>query len=174
MKPGVLDLFTDAANELVALQDGDALKALKMALAYMSGCADQNMANRSLLSGQENFITYQIKLQNTFQGVGLVWNILRRHYPEQMISGLMGLRALASMQGAVFDVPEDKASSFQDVFDHAREQGGNLDFEIEKCLSLPDLLDKDNWSGPAPGQRGGYERGAGGGYGGRAGGAGGY
>ena len=47
----VLDLFTDAATELVDLQDGDKDKALKMALAYMSGCYKGAMTARSLLSG---------------------------------------------------------------------------------------------------------------------------
>lgn len=34
-----------------------------------------------------------------------------------------------------------------------------MDFEIQRCESLPDLLDKDNFNGPPPGQRGGYQNG---------------
>lgn len=154
-----MDLFTDAAAELIALQDNDPVKALKMALAFMSGCHKETLTNRSLLSGQENFITYQINLEQTFNGVGLIWNILRRHCPEQMVAGIMGMRALASMQGAVFDLPEDKASSFEDIFEHAQDQGRRLDFDIQRCQALPDLLDKDNFNGPPPGQRGGYQNG---------------
>jgi len=54
----VLHLFDEAADELIALQDGDSTKALKMALAYMSGCHKEAMTARSLLNGQENFITF--------------------------------------------------------------------------------------------------------------------
>lgn len=144
-------MFTDAVNELIALEDNDPVKALKMALAYMSGCHKEAMTNRSVLSGQENFITYQITMQHTFHGVGLVWNILRKFCPEQMTAGIMGMRALANMQGAVFDVPEDKVSSFEDIFEHAKDSGRRLDFEISKCETLPDLLDNQQQQKPAYG-----------------------
>lgn len=58
VNPDVLDYFTEAADELIALQDGDSKKALKMAMALLSGCHKENMTARSLLSGQENFITF--------------------------------------------------------------------------------------------------------------------
>lgn len=47
----VLDFFTDAAKELIDITEGNHEKALKMALAYMSGCYKGAMTNRSLLSG---------------------------------------------------------------------------------------------------------------------------
>ena len=59
-------------------------------------------------------------LQQTFNGVGLVWNILRRFAPENITGKILGMRALASMNGAVFDVPEDKADQFEDIFIHAQ------------------------------------------------------
>ena len=58
----VLEMFDDAAEELIIACDGDKKKALKKALAYMSGCHKEILANRSLLNGQENCITYQIDL----------------------------------------------------------------------------------------------------------------
>jgi len=152
----VLPLFEDATNDLIALQDGDAKKALGMALAYMSGCTKDQMANRSLLSGQEKFITFQMNLETTFNGVGLVWNILRRYLPESMTQGIAGMRALASMNGAAFDVEEHHVESFEDIFNHAKDSGNKMDFTIHRCLTLPDLLDKD----------GGVSGYAGGGYGG--------
>lgn len=54
----VLDLFTTAADELIALSDGNEKKALLKALAYMSGCHKEALANRSLLTGQEKCITF--------------------------------------------------------------------------------------------------------------------
>lgn len=89
------------------MSDGDAERALMMALAFMSGCHKEHMANRSLLTGQEKFITFQIDLEHTFNGVGLIWNILRRYLPENITTGIAGMRALVTMNGAVFDVPED-------------------------------------------------------------------
>ena len=47
-------------------------------------------------------------LQTTFNGVGLIWNILRRWVPEDIAGTIMGMRALASMNGGVFDVPDNK------------------------------------------------------------------
>jgi hypothetical protein len=58
VSPDVLPMFKDSAKELIALQDGDAEKALQMALAFMSGSGSQTMINRSLLSGQEHFVTF--------------------------------------------------------------------------------------------------------------------
>ena len=47
----VLHLFNDAAAELIALSDGDQTKALTKALAFMSGCHKEKLAQRSLLNG---------------------------------------------------------------------------------------------------------------------------
>jgi len=54
----VLELFNDAADELIALSDGDNKKALLKALAFMSGCHKEALANRSLLTGTEKCITF--------------------------------------------------------------------------------------------------------------------
>jgi hypothetical protein len=47
----VLPLFADVADELIALNDGDVKAALMKALAFMSGCHQENLVNRSLLNG---------------------------------------------------------------------------------------------------------------------------
>jgi len=47
----VLPLFSDVAEELIALNDGDVKVALMKALAFMSGCHEENMTCRSLLNG---------------------------------------------------------------------------------------------------------------------------
>ena len=144
----------------------------------MSGCHKEEMSCRSLLNGQEKCITFQIELSSTFNGVGLVWNILRRYVPENIASAIQGMRALASMNGAVFDVPEENSGQFEDIFKHAAEatQTGKLDFEIAKCKVLPELLESFGGGGGGGGGfrggGGGGYRGGGGGYGGRGGGGG--
>lgn len=100
----MLNLFTDTADELIALEDGDSRAALLKALAFISGCHKEKMTERSLLTGTENFVTFQIDLQRTFQGLGLVWNVLRRYVPEKITEGIKGMRGLSNQQGAVFDI----------------------------------------------------------------------
>jgi len=139
----VLELFNDAADELITLEGGNEKKALMKALAFMSGCHQEAMTSRSLLTGQENCITFQIDLEQTFNGPGLVWTILRRWIPESIAGQIQGMRALQSMAGAVFDVPEDKATQFEDIFAHAVEKGTQMDFEVQRCKALPELMEND-------------------------------
>ena len=79
---------------------------MQKALAYISGCHKEDMQARSVLSGQPGLITYKIKLEREFNGVGLIWSIIRRIVPESIHTKIKGMRALASMDGAVFDVEE--------------------------------------------------------------------
>ena len=73
------------------------------------------------------------------------------------------------MDGAVFDVEEAHVQKFDDSFEHARESGQRMDFEIEKCKELPDLLDLDKRNGGGD-MRGGFGGRGGGNFGGRGGG----
>lgn len=73
-------------------------------------------------------------------------------------------------QGAVFDVPEDQIQRFEDIFTHLKEQR-RINFEIGRCLSLPELKEDDGGFRPnGPGGAGGYggQGGYGGGYGGNS------
>jgi len=58
----VLPLFEDTAEELIKANGGDAKKALCAALAYLSGNYKSVLESRSLLTGQEKYITCQIKV----------------------------------------------------------------------------------------------------------------
>ena len=120
------------------MSDGDSRAALLKALAFISGCHKEKLTERSLLSGQENFVTFQIELQRTFSGIGLVWNILRRYLPETITNGVKGMRSLASQQGAVFDVEEQYVKEFQELFEDTK---GKKDFEIFKCQKLPEFYE---------------------------------
>lgn len=175
----VLELFDDAAGELIALADGDAKRALQRALAFMSGCHKEALAQRSLLNGQEGCITFQMDLQQQFNGVGLIWNILRRYLPESITANIKGMRALADRTGAAFDVDEAQAQQFEDIFTHAKESGQRMEFTMARCASLPELLDMDkgrgggsSFGGGSGGRGGGgnFGRGGGSSFGGRGGG----
>ena len=75
----------------------------------MSGCHQEKLQARSLLNGQEACITFQIMMEQAFNGVGLVWNILRRYAPESIVGNIKGMRGLADSKGACFDVDEVNA-----------------------------------------------------------------
>jgi hypothetical protein len=113
------------------------------------------MTVRSLLNGQENYITFQMDLQYQAHGVGLIWNVLRRFVPETIVGQILGMRGLASMKGGVFDVPADKAQQFEDIFTHEKDNGRRLDFDLFRCESLPELFDRDG-AGPSRGGQSGF------------------
>jgi len=54
----VLPLFSDAADHLISLNDGDLKKALCQTLALLSGHHKEEMQARSLLNGQEDCVTF--------------------------------------------------------------------------------------------------------------------
>lgn len=53
-------------------------------------------------------------------GVGLIWNVLRRYLPENIASGIKGMRSLSTQQGAVFDVEEQHVKKFIEIFDDTK------------------------------------------------------
>lgn len=81
------------------------------------------------------------------------------------------MRALADKTGAVFDVDEKHVAQFDEIFEHAKEGGRQMEFELFRCKALPDLLEAQ---GSAMSGGGGGYGGGGGGYGGRGGSSGGY
>ena len=71
----------------------------------------------------------------------MVWNILRRFLPENITGVVRGMRAFKDLSGACFDVPENKASSLEDIFEHASSQR-NVDFAIVRAQDLPELVEE--------------------------------
>ena len=79
------------------------------------------------------------------------------------------MRAFKDMSGACFDVPDQYAERFGDIFEY-EEKERRTDFRVSKAKELPELKEDDNRGfGGTPQQ--GY---GGGGYGGGRGGGGGY
>lgn len=118
----VLGLFEEAADDLIAQHDGDAKMALCKTLAYLSGQYKQVLEARSLLNGQQGCVTFQIQLEKPFYSVSLIWNILRRHLPEDMSHQVKGMRAFKDMTGACFDLPDDNSQRVIDIFANLAEQ----------------------------------------------------
>ena len=81
------------------------------------------------------------------------------------------MRGMRNGQGAVFDIYEDQYQRFIDNFEHLKDQERDrLDFTVERCQELPDLMEEgessagwrnDGGSGNDNGGSGGF---GGGGY----------
>ena len=113
----VLPWFGEAADNLIEKNDGDVKKALCQCLALLSGHHKQEMAQRSLLNGQEDCVTYQMTMQRPFNAVSLVWTILRRYCPDEITQNIKGMRCFKDNTGAVFDVQAAHSQRFEDIFD---------------------------------------------------------
>ena len=100
------------------------------------------MNARSLLTGTEDLVTFQITLRYPFASISMVWNILKRFCPESLTTQVRGMRAFKDMSGACFDVPEPMAQRLEDTFSHAASERA-IDFAIERASDLPELKDDE-------------------------------
>lgn len=62
-----------------------------------------------------------MKVNQKFYGISFIWNILRKHAPEQMTEQIRGMRSFKDMDGVVFDVPEEIVDRFEDIFNHLKD-----------------------------------------------------
>ena len=105
---------------------------------------------RSLLTGQENFITIEVKFEQKFMAISYVWGILRKFLTQDVTEGIRGMRMFKDQQGACFDVPEEHIQKFDDVFNHLKEQR-RIAFEIGRPKALPELREDDSFRGTTSG-----------------------
>lgn len=141
----VLPFFEETADLLIAKNKGDPKKALCAALAYLSGHYMNVLESRSLLTGQEKFVTFDMKFDTAFNTVSFVWSILRRALPEAMTQGIKGMRMFKDQTGVVFDVPDDQIQRFEDIFLHMQDQR-KQDFKLIRAKTLPELKDEADFS----------------------------
>lgn len=123
-------------------------------------------------------VTFQMCFEKPFYSVSMVWNVIRRTCPEEMVTNVKVMRAFKDMSGACFDLPEALAERFEDIFEY-EERERRTPFRVSRARELPELREDDqrpqfpgnSFGGP---QRGGYGGGGYGGYGGGRGGGGGF
>lgn len=131
------------------------------------------MAQRSLLNGQEDCVTFQMTMSKPFFAVSLIWNVLRKYCPEDMTQNIKGMRCYKDNTGAVFDVQANNVSRFEDIFEHETQR--STDFACSRATALPELKEDMATGGYGGGYGGGGGGYGGGGYGGGSyGGGGGY
>lgn len=151
----VLPLFSEAAEQLMSLHGGDVKRALCQTLALLSGHHKEEMMARSLLTGQEDCVTFQLTMDKPFYAVSLVWNVLRRYLPDKITSNIKGMRCFKDSTGAVFDVSASDAERLEDIFEHET-NGRRVDFQVSRCTALPELKEDDRPLGGL-GQQRSYE-----------------
>ena len=130
----MIKLFTENAKKLI--EEFGTENAVARLLAYVSGHT-KKMKSRSLLCGAEGWITYQIKWKNKFQHVGYVWGFFKRILKEEIKAKIRGLRVISSLDGCVFDFPEDDKKIFENILYNDKYYGTNYVLEIPD--DLPEL-----------------------------------
>ena len=134
----MIKLFTEDAKKLI--EEFGTENAVARLLAYVSGHT-KHMKSRSLLCGAEGWITYSIKWKNKFQHVGYVWGFFKRMLKDEIKAKIRGLRCFASLDGCVFDFPEDDKEIFEEILYNDKFYGTNYTLDIPD--DLPDLQSLD-------------------------------
>ncbi len=102
----VIPLFEDAADILIDSFGKDPKKALCASLAYLSGHYKNVLENRSLLTGQDKCVTFELKANTPFYNVSGILNVLKKYAPDNITSQIRGMRTFKDMKGAVFDISD--------------------------------------------------------------------
>jgi len=97
------------------------------------------MKSRSLLCGAEGWITYSVKFNNTFNHVGYVWSFFKKILTDEIKSKIRGLKAYKTMDGCVFDYPEEGHEIFEEIIYNDRFYGVN--YNLIKLEKLPEMQD---------------------------------
>ena len=161
----VLHLFEDLAKVLIDQHDGNAEKALQVALAYCSGHYKQKLASKSLLTGQEGQSTVQMSVQKGQLRPSNCYSILKKYWDPRISDQVRNMKAFKNGLGVVFDIRANTLESFLENFARLQETGDRIDFEVEKCQALPELEEEGSGGGNwrDQGRDGGrYDRGYGG------------
>jgi ATP-dependent RNA helicase DDX21 len=165
----VLHLFEDLAKDLIDQYDGDAERALQVALAYSSGHYKHNLGSKSLLNGQEGQTTVRISSQRGRFGPANCYSVLKKYWDPRCCDNIRNMKGFRDGSGVVFDLKSENFESFMDNYARLKETGDRIDFDVAKCAELPDLEDESGYGGSQnwreTGRDNGYGRGGGNGYG---------
>ena len=76
-----ISLFKEASDELI--EEIGASDALSRAIAYISGYT-QKMKQRSLLCSVDGYVTYIIRVPETFRTMSYIWSFLKNHFSQEL------------------------------------------------------------------------------------------
>lgn len=135
----MIKLFQKSSTNLI--DEYGAENAVARLFAYISGHTEK-MKSRSLLCGAEGFITYTIKFKSKFNHMGYVWGFFKRILPEAIKSKIRGMRVFKSMDGCVFDYPEEGHKDFEEIIFNDRLYGDN--YTLSNIEELPELMENSD------------------------------
>lgn len=163
VNPEVLHLFADTARVLIDQHDGDADRALRVALAYCSGHYKHKLLSKSLLSGQEGFTSLKMTVQRGHLDTRTAYGALRKYWDPRVGDNVRTMKCFRDGAGVAFDVRSDQLEAFMANFERLKETEARVDFDIAKCTDLPDLEDdpaygnaNQNWRDQGQGRNDGY------------------
>jgi hypothetical protein len=134
-----IGMFITPAKKMI--EDFGAENTVARLLAHASGHTEK-MKSRSLLIGAEGFITYLIKFNSTFKHSGFIWSMFKRVLKDEVSTKVKGMRQTKTMDGCVFDYPEEGHDLFEEMIYNDKLYG--INYTIAKIDTLPDLVDVDD------------------------------
>lgn len=121
-------------------EEGNPVKALSKALAYISGNT-QKISQRSLLNSADGFITYILASPVDFNSNGYIFNFLRGFASERFMDEIKGMRKIGN-NIAAFDIPETLKEDMDKIESKIKEQEGRTrGYSLKVAESLVDLED---------------------------------
>lgn len=128
----MLHLFQDLARDLIKQYDGDAEKALMVALAYSSGHYKHKLEAKSLLNGQEGMQSVILKSTATRSRLanGSAYSILKKYWDPKTVENIRNMKTLRNGTGVVFDLRADWFEAFMENFQRLYETNDRIDFDV--------------------------------------------
>ena len=133
----MIKIFQKSAQKLI--EEYGAENGVARLLAHISGHTEK-MKSRSLLCGAEGFITYEIKFNSKFNHAGYIWGFFKRMVPENIKQKIRGMKPFASMDGCVFDIPEDDHTLFEEIIYNDKLYG--INYTLSKPETLPEVAEE--------------------------------
>jgi hypothetical protein len=96
------------------------------------------------MCGAEGWITYTIKCKSKFNHAGYIWSLLKKILPEEHRVKIRGLKPFKSMDGVVFDFPEDAHKDFENIIFNDKYYG--VSYTLMQAEELPELLESEGQS----------------------------
>jgi len=137
--------------------DEDATESLDGTSADVSGTKDSGP--RSLLTKQENYVTYKLTVNDELKGVGLVFTMLRKCLGDDFDAkgACAQISFTKDYKSALFDIPSECDEQIQTYWKDSPT------IQMGPVTSLPELDESSTWTGDKEFSRGGSRPSRGGG-----------
>ena len=130
----ILDLFDELAKDLIYHYEGNAEKALQVALAYCTGHHKEKLVTKSMITGQDKMTTVEMVASrgNLYQRDAQA--ILRKFWDPRTADNAKNMKESKDGTTVVFDLWSDKFDGFMHNFERLKAtQSQKVDFTVKKC-----------------------------------------